>query len=109
MFGYVIQIRDALFVLGICCVITHIIIYILKLSSTPNTNREEGYTLLLRFSSWVVLLPGIIFLLAYFLFRARVAHSRNNLVKTVKNPFREKSRTVQNPFRKPVNNNNNSD
>ena len=84
MFGYVIQIRDTLFVLGISCIIAFVVFFILKLSSTPGTNRREGYDLLLNFSTYFILIPGIFFIIAYYLFVARIGLSSKKLTNVSK-------------------------
>ena len=81
MFGYVIQIRDTLIVIGICCVIAHIVIFIANWSTIPGTNWREAYDLLLNFSSWFILAPGILFIIVYFLLVARIGSISGNAKK----------------------------
>ena len=75
MFGYVIQLRDTLLVIGIICIIIFLIVLFQDLVTTPGTNWRRGYDGLLTFSLWMFLVPGLIFLAFYVFFRARVKHS----------------------------------
>jgi hypothetical protein len=84
MFGYVIQLRDTLLVMGIICIIIYSVVLFQKLASPPNTNWSRGYDALLLFSTWMFLLPGVVFLAFYIFFRARVKHSAAKIASASK-------------------------
>ena len=89
MFGYVIQLRDTLLVIGVICIILFFLVFFRKLTLPPDTNWRRGYDGLLTFSIWMFLVPGIVFLLLYILFRARVKHSAAK-IKAASNSLRFK-------------------
>jgi len=91
MFGYVIQIRDTLLIIGVICVILYFTVLTLDLSTTPGTNWRRGYDTLHSFTFWMVLLPGLVFLAGYVLLRARVKHSAGKITKISKNLRRKKN------------------
>lgn len=79
MFGYVIQIRDSLLVLGIFCIIMYSLILSRALATPADTNTRRGYDMIVQFSHYMLLLPGILFFALYLFFVLRVRYSAGKI------------------------------
>jgi uncharacterized BrkB/YihY/UPF0761 family membrane protein len=110
MFGKI-ELRNTWLVLGICCVITFIVIFMLTIfTKEEDTSKKRGYSTLLNFSLYTILLPGILFFIVfYYLYSTDPKVIRAGKLATAKKVV---GGLVAKPAKKkapPANNNSNDD
>ena len=94
MFGYVIQVRDALLILGIVCLILYGLVVSQTLATPIGTNTRRGYDMISEFSHYMLLIPGILLLALYLFFVLRVNYSSAKITRASKRIRKQREEEV---------------
>ena len=91
MFGYVIQIRDTFLVLAIVSLILYALVLSRTLAVPTGTDARKVYDTIYQFAHYMLLIPGILFLVIYLFFVLRVKYSAGKITSASKRIRKERA------------------